>query len=170
MTVSSPPPPPPPHCDLTLQVCKDCMRGLKICTWGLHKFKVQRRKPVQFPSVKGCLLALQKLIGSGEGMGPVLRIHDILVWIRIRGSMPLTNKFVDSDADPDTSFFHHWPSRCHQKTNKKKFFCTLFLKVLLHHFSKVKSQKEVTKQYKSRFFLLFLLNDRRIRIWIHTSN
>jgi hypothetical protein len=22
---------------------------------------------------------------------PVLRIHDILVWIRIRGSMPLTN-------------------------------------------------------------------------------
>jgi hypothetical protein len=31
--------------------------------------------------------------------------------------------------------------------------------------SKIKNQKEVTKQYKSRFFLkLFLLNDRRIRI------
>jgi hypothetical protein len=38
------------------------------------------------------------------------------------------------------------------------------LKVLLHHFSKVKSQKEVAIQFKSRVFLLFLLNDRRIRI------
>jgi hypothetical protein len=33
------------------------------------------------------------------------------------------------------------------------------LKVHLHHFSKIKSQKEVTKQYESRFFLLFF--DRR---------
>jgi hypothetical protein len=34
----------------------------------------------------------------------VLRIHDILVWIRIRirGSMPLIN---DPDADPDPSLF-----------------------------------------------------------------
>jgi hypothetical protein len=31
-------------------------------------------------------------------------------------------------------------------------FC--FLKVYLHYFSKVKSQKEVTKQQESRFFLL----------------
>jgi hypothetical protein len=38
------------------------------------------------------------------------------------------------------------------------------MKVHLHHFSKIKSQKEVTKQKKSRFFLLFLLGDRRIRI------
>jgi hypothetical protein len=52
------------------------------------------------------------------------------------------------------------------------------LKVLLNHFSKIKSQKEVTKQKKSRFFLLYLLNDRRfririqsrIRIGIHTSD
>jgi hypothetical protein len=29
--------------------------------------------------------------GSGMEKLPVLRIHDILVWIRIRGSMPLTN-------------------------------------------------------------------------------
>jgi hypothetical protein len=36
-------------------------------------------------------------------------------------------------------------------------------------FFKDESQKEVTKQYKSRFFSLFLLNDRRIRIRIHTS-
>jgi hypothetical protein len=38
------------------------------------------------------------------------------------------------------------------------------LKVHLHHFSKIKSPTEVTKQQESRFFLLFLLDDRRIRI------
>jgi hypothetical protein len=32
----------------------------------------------------------------------------------------------------------------------------------------VKSPKEVTRQYESRFFLLFLLDERRIRI--HTSD
>jgi hypothetical protein len=56
-----------------------------------------------------------------------------------------------------------------QDANKK------LLKVHLHHFSKIKSPKEVTKQSESRFFLLFLL-DRRIRIRsqsrirIHTSD
>jgi hypothetical protein len=36
----------------------------------------------------------------------VFRIHDILVWIRIRGSMPLTNRSdPDADADPDPSIF-----------------------------------------------------------------
>jgi hypothetical protein len=37
-------------------------------------------------------------------------------------------------------------------------------------FSKIKSPKEVTKQYESRFFLLFLLDDGRIQIRIHTSD
>ncbi len=44
-----------------------------------------------------------------------------------------------------------------------------------HHSSLIKSYKEVTKQKKSRFFLLFLLDDgrirfRTIRIRIHTNN
>ncbi len=34
------------------------------------------------------------------------------------------------------------------------------MKVHLHHFSKIRSSKEVTKQYESRFFLLFLLAGR----------
>jgi hypothetical protein len=34
----------------------------------------------------------------------------------------------------------------------------------LHHFSKLKINKEVIKQQESRFFLLILLDDRRIRI------
>ncbi len=51
------------------------------------------------------------------------------------------------------------------------FFHDYFLNVHLNHFLKIKSPKEVTKQYKSMFFLLFLLDDRRIRIriWIHIS-
>ncbi len=73
-------------------------------------------------------------------VSPVLRIHGILVWIRIRGSMPLTN-------GSGSFYFHHWPSSFQHKTNLKKSFSVYyFLKVLIHHFSKVKSKKEVTKQ------------------------
>ncbi len=42
----------------------------------------------------------------------VLRIHDILGWIRIRGSMPLT-----TGSGSGSCYFHQWPSRCQQKTN-----------------------------------------------------
>ncbi len=53
----------------------------------------------------------------------------------------------------------------------KNFLCVLqyFLKVYLHTFSKIKSQKEVTKQLESRFFLLFFLDDIRIRIRIQEA-
>jgi hypothetical protein len=40
----------------------------------------------------------------------VLRIHDILGWIRISGYMPLTN-------GSGSCYFRHWPARCQQKTN-----------------------------------------------------
>jgi hypothetical protein len=75
----------------------------------------------------------------------VLQIRDILVWIRIRGSMLLTNG--SGFGSGCGSFYFHNSSRCQQKTNLKKSFpAHYFLKVLLHHFSKIKSQKEVTKQ------------------------
>ncbi len=45
-----------------------------------------------------------------EQFKAVLRIHDILGWIRIRGSMPLTN-------GSGSCYFRHWPSRCQHKTN-----------------------------------------------------
>ncbi len=59
---------------------------------------------------------------------PVLRIHDILVWIRIRmriwmrirGSMPLTN---GSGCGSGSFYFHNWPSRCQPKSN---FFNKVF--------------------------------------------
>ncbi len=68
----------------------------------------------------------------------VLRIHDILVWIRIRGSMPLTNGFGSGSC-----YFRHWPSRCQKKLIcLKNFSVYYFLEVHLHHFSKEKSQNE----------------------------
>ncbi len=89
----------------------------------------------------------------------MLRIHDMLVWIRIRirGSVPLTN------GSGSGSFYFH---QCRQKTNLKKNSAYYFLKGLLHNFQRKKVKKE------SRFFLLFLLNDRRIRIQsrIHYSD
>jgi hypothetical protein len=86
-----------------------------------------------------------------------LRIHDILVRIRICGSIPLTNGC-------GSCYFRHWPSRQQQKILIFLKLCFFLLKVHLHHFSKIKSQKDVTKQQESRFFLLFPLDDRRILI------
>ncbi len=60
---------------------------------------------------------------------PVLRIHDILVWIRIpiRGSEPPTNgSGFGSGCGSGSFYFHHWPSRCQQKTN---FIQKVFLHV-----------------------------------------
>ncbi len=78
----------------------------------------------------------------------MLRIHAILVWIRIRGSIPLTN----GSGSIDPAILDQWPS-----STKIRFFLliTVLLKVQLHHFSKIKSHTEVTKQKESMFFLLF---------------
>jgi hypothetical protein len=53
---------------------------------------------------------------------------------------------MDPDADPDPSIFIIDLQDANKKIIKKRFIAYNFLKVLLHHFSKVKSQKEVTKQ------------------------
>ncbi len=84
----------------------------------------------------------------------MLRIHDILGWIRIRGSMPLTN-----GSGSGFFYFRHWPSRCQQKTN---FFNTIFsayyfLKVHLHHISKIKSQKESQNSRNQGFSYYFCM-------------
>ncbi len=89
--------------------------------------------------------------GAGSGSGSA----DLCLWL----------------MDPDPAIF----VIDFQDANKKlilflSFSAYYFLKG--HHFSKIKSLKEVTKQWESRFFLLFLLADRRIRIRIrnHTSD
>ncbi len=82
----------------------------------------------------------------------VFRIHDILVWIRIGipGSMPLMN-------GSGSCYFRHWPSRRQQKTNleKKSFSTYYFLKVHLHHFSKIKSSKKAQNSRNQGFFTYF---------------
>jgi hypothetical protein len=55
----------------------------------------------------------------------VLRIHDILAWIRIRRSMPLTNG-PDSDPDPDAAIFVTDLQDAKRKLILKiNFFCLL---------------------------------------------
>jgi hypothetical protein len=84
----------------------------------------------------------------------VFRIHDILVWIRIRGTMPLTN---GSDADKDPAVFVIDLQDANKKAIFKKNFCLLLLKVYLHHFSKIKSPKEITNRRNQGFSFYFCL-------------
>jgi hypothetical protein len=81
-----------------------------------------------------------------EGVFPaVLRIHDILVWIRIRirirRSMPLTN-------GSGSFYFHHWPSRCQQKK-----FSFLLFEGTFTSFFKDKKSKRSHKTVKIKVFL-----------------
>jgi hypothetical protein len=67
---------------------------------------------------------------------------------------------MDPDADPDPAIF----LIDLQDANKIliclfKFFCLLLFEGAFTSFSKIKSQKAVTKPYESRFFLLCLLGD-----------
>ncbi len=87
----------------------------------------------------GALGACRLHLHQGNQL-PVLRIHDILVWIRIRtrGSIPLTNgSGPDSDLDPAIFVIDL------QEPNKKlifseKFFCLLLFEgtVHLYHFQR----------------------------------
>ncbi len=67
------------------------------------------------------------------------QMRDILLRIRIRGDTYLWLM----DRDPDPAIF---VSDLHDGNKKFQFFSYYFLKVHLHHFSKQKSHKEVTKQ------------------------
>jgi hypothetical protein len=81
----------------------------------------------------------------------MLQIHDILVWIRIRGSMPLT-------TGSGSCYFRHWPSRCQKNLIFKTIFSTCyFLKVHLHYFSKIKSQKESQNSRNQVFSYYFCM-------------
>ncbi len=81
----------------------------------------------------------------------VLRINDILVWIRIwtwiRGSMPLTN-------GSGSSYLCHWPLRFQQKTNFLiKFFCLLLFEDTFTSFLKDKKSKRSHKAVGIKVFL-----------------
>ncbi len=98
----------------------------------------------------------------------MLRIHDILGWIRIwiRGSMPLTNgSGFGSGCGSGSFYFRHWPSRGQQKINLKKSFLHItFLNSTFTSFFTGKKSKRGHKTVEIKVFLIILLNDRRIRI------
>ncbi len=88
-----------------------------------------RKKPVDstyvrtyctFMEASKMIILKEALTGLVRLSLPELRIHDIFVWIRIRGSMPLTN-----ESGSGSFYFYHWPTSFQQKTN-------LFLNVFLH--------------------------------------
>ncbi len=55
-------------------------------------------------------------------------------------------------------YFCHWPSRCQQKTKTfSKFSAYFFLKVHLHHFSKLKNQKKSENSRNQGFAYYFCL-------------
>jgi hypothetical protein len=64
---------------------------------------------------------------------------------------------MDPDPGSESCYFRHWPSRCQQKN---KFFHTIysafyFLKLHLHHFSNIKSQKESQNSRNQGFSYYF---------------
>ncbi len=61
----------------------------------------------------------------------------------------------DPDADLDPTILVIDLQDANKKLILKSFSAYYILKVHLHHFSKIQSPKEVTKQYESRFFLHF---------------
>jgi hypothetical protein len=75
----------------------------------------------------------------------VFRIHDFLVWIRIRGS--------GSGCRSGPYYFRHWPSRNQQKTNK--FFCWLLFEGIFTSFFKGKKSKRSHKTVGIKVFLTF---------------
>jgi hypothetical protein len=92
----------------------------------------------------------------------VFRIHEILGWIRIRGSMPLTSGSRSwirmRILDPDPAIF----VIDLQDASKKLIFNTIvsayyFLKVHLHIFSKIKSQKEPQNSRNQGFSYYFCM-------------
>ncbi len=95
------------------------------------------------------MFGIRDILVYGSGCGTDPRMMDPFLWL------------TDPDADPALLVSDL------QDANKKYFFFSSFyacsfLKVHLNH-------KEVTKQYKSSFFFIFLLVDRRIRIQIRLN-
>jgi hypothetical protein len=94
----------------------------------------------------------------------VLRIHDILGWIRIRipGSMPLTNGSGSGFGSGSWVRILLFSSLTFKVPAKNKFFNTIFssyyfLRLHFHHFSKIKSQKESQNSRNQGFSYYFCM-------------
>ncbi len=109
-------------------ICRNCRHV--ACLICLQQYVRYRKQFVMLKNLKPIILIYcsQKILHSALSVGnlfpatmlsqkPVLRIHDILVWIQIRGSMPLTN-----GSGSGSFYFHHRYWKCQLKNNCKKFF------------------------------------------------
>ncbi len=85
--------------------------------YGSLSCKGENKKQIDFYILK-IYLEGQRFLRVFGRRESVLRIHDILVWIRIRirGSLPV-NSGSGCGSGSGSFYFHHCPSRCQQKTN-----------------------------------------------------
>jgi hypothetical protein len=80
---------------------------------------------------------------SKKSLEAVLWIRDILIRIRIRGSVPLT---YGSRFGSGSCFFRQWLTRCNKKSYFfQSFFAYYFMKVHLHYTSVFKDKKSKKK-------------------------
>ncbi len=90
-----------------------------------------------------------------------MRIHDILVWIRIRGSMPVTNGSGSGFGSGSLIRILLFLSLTFKMPTKTVLFFHFsvyyFLEVHLHHFSKIKSQKESQNSRNQDFSSYFCM-------------
>jgi hypothetical protein len=112
----------------------------KVITVYFNTAPPHRTPSLRLQNVAGWILAVAGFLGA------VFRIHNILVWIRIRRSMPLTNGSGSADPclwliDPvsDPSIF---VIDLQDASKKLIFSACYFLKVHSHYFSMKKSQKK----------------------------
>jgi hypothetical protein len=117
-----------------------CLKNINICLHLNFIFKKRTGTLFQTFLFKISFYCLLHKI-QNYCFGSVLRMQ-------ILGSVPLS--LTNGTGSESCSF--------------RQFYAYSFLMVHLHHSSKIKIYKEVTKEYNSRFFLICLLVDGRIRI------
>jgi hypothetical protein len=74
------------------------------------------------------------------------------------------------DPDPDPAIFVIDLQEANKKLIYKKVFCLILFEATFESFFKDKKSKRSHKTVGIKVFLIFFLNDRRIRIRIHTSD
>ncbi len=167
-----------------MQFCTDVSRETvtlrlgKVCLDG--EMMVYCRNPRRAPSAAGTerakLYCQQHKVQNFQYAATTsIRIHNNdsnSNCVSVRNSVPDTWHIgtdpylwlTDPDPAPDPALFAR--DLLDAKVFFSRFFSFYFLKVHLHHSSKIKSHKEVTKRVEIKAFLFYLLDDGRIRIRI----
>ncbi len=119
--------------------------------WYLYIFMMKNYWSISF--LFGIVLGSDPEWYDPNPSGPetVLRIHDMLVWIWIRGFLPLTN---ESGFGSGSCYFRYWPLRRQQKTKfLNKIFCLLLFEGTFTSFFKEKKSKRSRKTVGIKVFL-----------------